>query len=197
MKKKMTSDDFIEYLLQFDSLNKQQIDLIKSLLVIKNYKEGDYFLEAGKISNEVGFILNGVFRVCYYNNKGDEITRYFVEEGNFIVDLTSYNTGISSSEYIQALTVCKIVVLNKSSMNDLSKTLIVWDKIIAKITSKALSEKVTRVSVMMPQDASERYNYFLENFPCLANRIPLQYIASYIGVTKSSLSRIRRNSNKI
>ena len=112
----MTSDDFIEYLLQFDSLNKQQIDLIKSLLVIKNYKEGDYFLEAGKISNEVGFILNGVFRVCYYNNKGDEITRYFVEEGNFIVDLTSYNTGISSSEYIQALTVCKIVVLNKSSV---------------------------------------------------------------------------------
>jgi CRP-like cAMP-binding protein len=192
----MTSKVFIDYLLQYDSLNKQQIDLINSLLVFKQYKEGDYFLKAGKISNQVGFIQDGVFRVCYYNNNGEEITRYFLQEHNFIVDINSYNTGIPSSEYIQSVTDSTVVVLSQKSMKELSKTIINWDSIIAKITAKALSEKVARISMMMPQDASERYDFFLENFPNISNRVPLQYIASYIGVTKSSLSRLRRTSVK-
>jgi CRP-like cAMP-binding protein len=192
----MTGKVFIDYLLQFDSLNKQQIDLINSLLIFKQYKEGDYFLEAGRISSQVGFILDGVFRVCYYNNNGEEITRYFLQEHNFIVDINSYNTGIPSSEYIQSVTDSTVVVLSQKSMKELSKTIINWDSIIAKITAKALSEKVARISMMMPQDASERYDFFLENFPNISNRVPLQYIASYIGVTKSSLSRLRRTSVK-
>jgi len=190
----MTSKVFIDYLLQFDSLNKQQIDLINSLLIFKQYKEGEYFLEAGRISNQVGFILDGVFRVCYYNNNGEEITRYFLQENKFIVDINSYNTGIPSSEYIQSVTDSSIVIISEKSMKELSKTIIIWDSIISKITAKALSEKVTRVSLMMPQDASERYDFFLENFPNIANRVPLHYIASYIGVTKSSLSRLRRTT---
>jgi CRP-like cAMP-binding protein len=192
----MTSKIFIDYLLQFDSLNQQQIDLINSLLIFRQCKEGDYFLEAGRISNQVGFILDGVFRVCYYNNKGDEITRYFLQENNFIVDINSYNTGIPSSEYIQSVTVSSLAILSEKSMKELSKTIIGWDSIISKITTKALSEKVAKVSMMMPQDASERYEFFLENFPTIANRVPLQYIASYIGVTKSSLSRLRRMNVK-
>lgn len=188
----MAGDILINYLLQFDTLNQQQIELIKSLLVIKQYKEGDYFLEAGKVSKEIGFIAEGVFRVCYYNNSGDEVTRYFLNEGNFMVDLNSYNSGISSTEYVQSVTNSTILILDKKAMDNLSKTIVVWDKIISKITVKALSEKVTRVSLMMPQDASERYEFFLDNFPNIANRVPLQYIASYIGVTKSSLSRLRR-----
>lgn len=192
----MTSQPFIDYLLQFDSLNKNQIDLINSLLVIKEYKEGDYFLEAGKVSNQVGFIIDGVFRVCYYNNSGDEITRYFLQETNFIVDINSYNTGIPSTEYIQSVTDSSVIILSHKSMSELSRTIVIWDKLISKITSKALSEKIARVSIMMPQDASERYDFFLDNFPNIANRVPLQYIASYIGVTKSSLSRLRRTNIK-
>lgn len=190
----MISQAFIKYLLQFESLNKQQIEIINSLLAIKQFKEADYFLEAAKVSNQVGFILEGVFRVCYYNNNGDEVTRYFLQEQNFIVDINSYNTGIPSTEYIQSVTDSTVLILSNKSMNELSKTIPIWDKLISKITAKALSEKITRVSTMMPQDASERYNFFLDYFPNIANRVPLQYIASYIGVTKSSLSRLRRTS---
>lgn len=188
----MTIDHFIKYLLQFDSLNMEQISLIQSMVVIKTYDEGDMFLKAGKVSNEVGFILNGVFRVCYYDQDGNEITRYFLDEGHFLADLNSYVTGIPSTEYVQAVTGSEVLTLSKQSMEELSRTVVVWDRIVAKITAKALSEKIARVSAMMPQEANERYAYFLEHFPRIANRVPLQYIASYIGVTKSSLSRIRR-----
>lgn len=156
----MTSKIFIDYLLQFDTLNNQQIELINSLLIFKHCKEGEYFLEAGRISNQIGFILDGVFRVCYYNNNGDEITRYFLQENNFIVDINSYNTGIPSPEYIQSVTDSTIIILSEKSMKELSKTIIGWDRIISKITSKALSEKVARISIMMPQIASDRYDFF-------------------------------------
>jgi hypothetical protein len=72
-------------------------------------------------------------------------------------------------------------------------TIIDWDKIIAKITAKGLSEKVNKISPMMAEDATERYLKFFDNFPTLANRIPLSYLASYLGITQSSLSRIRKN----
>ncbi|RYU94275.1 Crp/Fnr family transcriptional regulator [Emticicia agri] len=183
----------INYLLQFAHLNQQQIDLIKSKAVVKELKKDEYFHEAGRIPREVIFLTEGIMRVCYYNNKGDEITKYFIDENNFVADINSYNQEIPSTEYIQAITPCTYLVLSKSAMKDLSMTIIEWDAIVAKITAKGLADKVNKISPMMAEDATERYLSFLEKFPKLANRIPLSYLASYLGITQSSLSRIRKN----
>jgi len=186
-------ETLINYLLQFGHLNQQQIDLIKSKAVPKEIKKDAYYQEAGKIPREIIFLTEGIFRICYYNNKGEDITKYFIDENNFVVDINSYNQGIPSAEYAQAITYCEYIVLSKEAMNELSMTIIDWDKIIAKITAKGLSEKVNKISPMMVEDATERYLKFLNNFPTLANRIPLSYLASYLGITQSSLSRIRKN----
>lgn len=183
----------IQYLLQFGHLNQQQIDLVRSKGVLRELKKDGYYAEAGKIPREVIFLTEGIFRICYYNNKGDEITKYFIDENNFVVDINSYNQNIPSSEYAQAITDCKFVVLSKEAMKELSMTIIVWDDIINKITLKGLAEKVNKISTMMAEDATERYLNFFKKFPNLANRIPLSYLASYLGITQSSLSRIRKN----
>ncbi len=183
----------INYLLQFGHLNQQQIDLVKSKGIQKELKKDEYYAEAGKIPREVIFLTEGIFRICYYNNKGEEVTKYFIDENNFVVDINSYNQNIPSSEYAQTITDCKYIVFSKEAMQELSMTIIPWDEIINKITSKALIEKVNKISSMMPEDATERYLSFLTKFPKLANRIPLSYLASYLGITQSSLSRIRKN----
>ena len=188
----MKSESFINYCLQFGSLNPQQIELVDSHVKVRRFEMGDYFSQAGQVAREIGFITEGIFRVCYYDHEGNEITRYFLEETKFLSDVNSYAMGIPSSEYIQAVTEAEVLVLSKESMEELSATIIVWDSIVAKVTAKALAEKVVRVSHMMPQDATARYQSFLDNFPNLANRVPLQYVASYIGVTKSSFSRLRK-----
>lgn len=183
----------INYLLQFGQLNQQQIDLVTSKAVIKTIKKDAYYHEAGKIVREVIFLTEGIMRVCYYNNKGDEITKYFFDENHFIADVNSLNQAIPSVEYIQAVTDCEYIVLSRRALDELSMTIVGWDAIIGKITAKGMADKVNRISPMMADDAKERYLRFLADFPALANRIPLSYLASYLGITQSSLSRIRRN----
>jgi CRP-like cAMP-binding protein len=186
-------ENLINYLLQFGQLNKQQIDLIKSKAKLIELKKEDYFSEAGKIAQQVAFVDNGILRVCYYNNKGEEITRYFIDENNFAVDLNSFSYQISSSEYVQAVTDCKLIIFSAAALKELPVTIIAWNNIINAITAKSLIEKVNRISPMLAEDAKARYVGFLDKFPLLANRIPLSLLASYLGITQSSLSRIRKS----
>ncbi|MHA7058840.1 Crp/Fnr family transcriptional regulator [Aquimarina sp. M1] len=186
-------EELIEYTLQFGDLNQQQINLISKKATELQLLKGDYFSEAGKIPKQVGFILEGVLRVCYYNNKGEEITKYFVDENHLIVDYQHFQAKIEATEYVEAVTDCKLLVFSKQDWEDLSKTILIWDAIVNKIVQKALIEKLERRSPLVDQDATTRYLSFLEKFPKLANRIPLSYLASYLGITQSSLSRIRKN----
>lgn len=189
-------ENLINYLLQFGHLNQQQIELVKSKGVLKELKKDEYYQEAGKIPREIIFLTEGVFRICYYNKQGEDITKYFIDENHFIVDINSYNQNVPSSEYAQTITDCKFIVFSKEAMKELSMTIIGWDDIINKITSRGLAEKVNKISAMMAEDATERYRNFFTKFPTLANRIPLSYLASYLGITQSSLSRIRKNISR-
>lgn len=182
-------NEFIEYILQFGNLNKQQIDLITSKAKEIELNKDGYFAEAGKVLKQVGFIIDGILRICYYNNKGEEITKIFIEEKHLLFNLKN----APSTEYIQAATNCKLLVFSNQDWREISDTIMDWENIIQKITNKSLAQKLDRVSPLVSQDATTRYLEFMEKYPALVNRIPLSYIASYLGITQQSLSRIRKN----
>ncbi len=184
--------EFVEFILQFDNLNKQQIDLITSKVKEIRLKKDSYFSEAGKIPRQVGFVLEGVVRGCYYNNKGDEITRCFIEENNLVVDYVNFEANSTSTEYLQACTDCRILIFSKQDWEDLSHTVVGWNNITNKMVQRCLYQK-SRKGPVISQDATQRYLEFMENYPALINRVALSHIASYIGVTQQSLSRIRKN----
>ncbi|WP_298148573.1 Crp/Fnr family transcriptional regulator [Flavobacterium sp.] len=183
----------LDLLLQYSPLTIQQVELIRSKTEIRKLKAGAYFSEAGKTADEVGFVAEGIFRICYYSKDGNEVTRYFIDENNFLVDLNSYTYQIPSSEYIQAITDVELVVFKRKDLTDIANTIVGWDKITNQITTKAFLDKVNRISPMLAEDATTRYKNFLDQFPKLALRIPLSYLASYLGITQQSLSRIRKN----
>lgn len=182
-------DEFIEYILRFGNLNKQQIDFITSKGKKVELRKDDYFAEAGKVLRQVGFILDGILRICYYDNNGGEITKIFIEEKHLLYNLSN----VPSTEYIQAATDCKLLVFSNTNWKEISDTIMDWENIIQKIANKSLSQKLERVSPLVSQDATTRYLEFMEKYPTLVNRIPLSYIASYLGITQQSLSRIRKN----
>jgi len=181
--------ELINFLLQFGNLNRQQTDLITGKAAECELKKDEYLVEAGKMFNEVVFTLEGILRICYYNNKGEEITKYFIDENHLFAN--PYK-GEPITEYIQAVTDCRLIVFSQKDWNELSHTIIGWDSITHKIIQKALMEKLDRRSALVSEDATTRYLAFLEKFPTLTNRVPLVYIASYLGITQQSLSRIRK-----
>ena len=186
-------EKFIDHVLQFGHLNKNQIDFIQSKAMEIELLKDEYFWEAGKTVKQIGFLTDGVIRVFYYNNRGEEITRYFIDENLLILDGPNSEGNYTPSEYLQAVTNCKLTVFSKKDWKEISDTIIAWDKIIQKINNKQHTEKIQKRSVLVSQDAATRYKEFIENFPTLANRVPLSFIASYLGITQSSLSRIRKN----
>lgn len=181
-------DQFINYIQLFGTLNPQQIELIGSKGKVINLKKGAYFAEAGKVLKQVGFVLDGILRICYYNKEGKEITKIFIEEEHLLYNLKN----VPSTEYIQAITDCKLLVFSNQDWEEISDTIIDWKVIIQTITNKSLIQKLERVSPLVSQDAATRYFEFLSKYPGLANRIPLSYVASYLGITQQSLSRIRK-----
>ena len=185
-------ENLINYLLQFGQLNPHQIELIKSKASTKKLARDHFYFEAGKVQREVAFLTEGIIRICYYNRDGDEITKYFLDENHFVVDVNSYTLQILTVEYAQAITDCELVIISREAMQELSMTIIGWDAIINKITVKGMADKVNRISPMLAEDATERYLNLMQKFPNLAHRIPQVYLASFLGITPTSLSRIRR-----
>jgi len=182
-------NEFIKYVLQFGNLNVQQIDLIASKATEGEFPKDNYFWEATKIPKHVGFLIEGVVRVSFYDNKGEEITKYFFDENHLIKDWGNFEPSF----YIQAVTDCKFIMFSKKDWKELSETILDWDRVIDKIMTRQHTQKIEKISSMISQDATTRYLEFLKNFPNIANRIPLSYIASYLGITQSSLSRIRKS----
>lgn len=186
-------EKIIEKIHQFGTLNQQQSVLVLSRLTAIDIPKGGYFSEAGKVPNRVGFLTEGIMRVCYYDNKGNEITRCFVAHDNFIVDLNAFYNQLAASEYVEAVTDCKLVVLQREDFNEMAATIINWNDIFAKMGSSSLMRKLKTSQTMLGQEAKDRYLDFLQQYPGMANRVPLSMLASYLGITQSSLSRIRKN----
>lgn len=186
-------EEFVNYILQFGNLNKQQTDFIISKAKPLELHKEDYFVEAGKVPRLVGFLLEGVVRCCYYNNKGEEITHHFIDENNFVSDQQKFEAQMVASEYIQAVTNCKFLVFSKEDWDEIGNTIVGWDAITSLILKNCLFKTIERRSPLVSEDATTRYLSFIEHFPGLVNRIPLSHIASYMGITQQSLSRIRKN----
>ena len=186
-------EEFIEYILKFGNLNKQQIDFITEKAKTLELQKDEYFSEAGKIPKQVGFLLDGVVRFCYYNNKGEEITHSFADENNFVSDQQRFEAQVVASEYIQAVTHCRFLTFSKKDWDTIGNTIVSWDAITGLIMRNCLLKMIERRSPLVSEDATTRYLSFVENFPNLMNRVPLSYIASYLGITQQSLSRIRKN----
>ncbi|RYC51011.1 Crp/Fnr family transcriptional regulator [Flagellimonas olearia] len=188
-------EEFLDFILRFGNLNQHQIELISKKAEIIRLQKDDYFWEAGKPINYVGFTKKGILRVYYYNNQGEEITRYFIAEELLILYGANAESNYVPSEYLQAIETSELVVFSKSDWKEISETIIGWDGIVQKIVAKQQREKLERRSPLVEQDAQLRYLDFLQKFPNLVNRIPLSYIASYLGITQSTLSRVRKNMN--
>ncbi|NML65182.1 Crp/Fnr family transcriptional regulator [Hymenobacter sp. RP-2-7] len=183
-------DDFLLHCAPFTP---QQLALIASQATERHYPAGAYFSEAGRVAREIAFVLEGVFRICYFDREGTEITKYFLEAPRFMIDLPSYQYQLPATEYVQAVTPARVLVFADRDWQALGCTIVGWPGLERTLITRSLLEMVERLSALGHADAATKYTAFLRTYPHLANQVPLAYLASYLGITPQSLSRVRRN----
>jgi len=189
----VSMEELIQQLLCFGKLDHLHIELIKSKCEVVQVKKGTYFLKAGRVVSRVGYITEGILRVGYDDPKGEDTTRYFITENHFAADIKSFLLQTPSTAYFEALTDCSLLTFSVADFALLGNAIPCWNDIFSKLTAAYLAEKVRISRELLTLDAKSRYLLFLDYFPGLANRVPLSSLASFLGITRSSLSRIRKN----
>ncbi|WP_075343039.1 Crp/Fnr family transcriptional regulator [Tenacibaculum agarivorans] len=181
-----------EFIGTYQTLTKEEKDLINKNITFRKFNAKEYFLESGNRSNEIGFILSGIFRYFFYDSNGKEITAHFMIEKEFVGSATSFFEYMPSSGSLQAITDCEIIVISRQSWELFCRDIKNWENSFQKILNEVLIKKTNFQRGLLNTDAKTAYLKFLNTYPNVAQKAPLNYIASFLGITPFSLSRIRK-----
>lgn len=165
--------------------------LFEPHLRLKHFSAKTHFLEAGKTCGEVGFVNKGCFRT-YYLSEGKEINTQFVFENDFVVDYTSFLHNKPATYYIQALEDAEIVTFNLAALQQAYQASQNWERFGRIMAEEAFTITTRRVESFLFLNGEQRYLQLLETSPNVFQRIPLYHIASYLGLERESLSRLRK-----
>lgn len=157
----------------------------------ENYGKGHLLLRADKAENNIYFIKKGVVR-AYYEHEEGEITFWFGTEGQPVLSMKSYVEGLKSYENIELLEDSTMYKINIKTLRSLFETDIHIANWGRKLAEKELLKIEKRLIFRELLPAKQRYDELMKNQAELIQRIPLKLIASYLGMTPVSLSRIRK-----
>ncbi len=175
----------------FNIVNDHDLNVIVNSFKLEEIKKNEYFLEHGKESKRLSFINAGLFRIfTYYNDK--EVTQWISSKGYFITDLSSFIFNTPARWNIQALSDAKIYTISKEDYKKLVELVPAWHEIEKLFIAKCFTILEERVFTFLSMSAEERYEYFFENNKELFNQVPLQYIASMLGMSAETFSRVRK-----
>ncbi|MEN6349758.1 MAG: Crp/Fnr family transcriptional regulator [Syntrophomonas sp.] len=156
----------------------------------------DLFIKEGDIPDCIAFNVSGLLRCYYIDINGNDVTKYFCFEGSMLSYL-GLVLRKESKYYIEALEDCLLLCADYNPFENLINNSYFALKIIKTFLEQTLIYKEERESSFLLENATERYINLINAFPDIEERINLGYIASYLGVSQVSLSRIRKKLNKI
>jgi CRP-like cAMP-binding protein len=185
--------NFVNYLKLFKNIPQGDIEIIEHELSYRKVADGEVLFNEGEICREMFFICKGVLRIVKLNEKGNKMTHFFLKENQFCSILNSFNNNVAATEGIESACDAEFIVLKKQKLLGLYEKLPYLKELINGITTQALLEKIQIRNAYFNEDAATRYKNFLLRQPDIALRVSLSDIASYLGITQQSLSRIRKN----
>jgi len=181
---------FKNYLTGIISMDDDTFDLCVEFLKVKVLKKGEFFVREGNVCNHIAFIEEGLFRI-YYVKDGNEVNSCFCTENSITSSFGSFINRTSSDEYIQAIEDAVLVTLSHENLLKLYKMSPVWQSVGLLLTEKECLRLTNRASSLSFETAVEKYKNILQFQPEIIQRVSVQNIASYIGVSRETLSRIR------
>lgn len=184
--------ELLMYFNQFQALPPEAEKAITEICSMLTIKRNEDLQSIGHTCRTIYFVKRGIARIYYYKD-GVDITESFFPENTIIARVESLFTGTPSRKAIQIVEDAEIIAINATKLFQLYDTFPAIERLFRKIFESAYVETVNRIESIQFHSAEERYLALLQDTPNIVQRVPLKYIASYLGITQVSLSRIRAN----
>ncbi len=189
-----SSDSFISHLDQISTLSVHVKEAIENLYSIVEIKKNHDIQSIGQTCNTIYFVQRGAARIYYYKD-GKEVTEYFAFENDLIIRAESLFTGKPSPKAIQAISDTDFVAIPAHQLFALFDQYRDIERLFRIIVERSYVDTINRLESLQFHTAEERYQSLIKKSPEVVKQIPLKHIASYLGITQVSLSRIRANKS--
>ncbi len=188
---------FSQFLRKITDVPNDEIEKAVGIFRPMQLKKGSFFVMAGEVPDRVGFLASGILRFFYINEDGKEFTKSFCAENNVVAALSALLLNEPARYFIQALENSSLLVAPYTAYQELIAGHRCWQILDHKFTQALFIRKEKREGELLLDDAETRYLSFLAEYPELNKRLKQHYIASYLGITPVTLSRIRSKLKKI
>ncbi|SFD38777.1 Crp/Fnr family transcriptional regulator [Pseudoalteromonas denitrificans] len=159
---------------------------------LKTFTTNEHWIKAGEFCDDMCFILKGILRVYYIDRSGNEINQHFYQANEVLSPISALISDEPCQYYIQALEPCELMLANYHDLNNISIVQPQWLQLEVKLLQTVFIKNAKREAQLLLGNAEQRYKWFLKEFPELNEKLPQYHIASFLGITPVSLSRLRK-----
>lgn len=183
-----------QYIKSYFGITPDDLKNVVSLFRITSLKKGEYFVKSGRYCDKLSFVQSGLLRIFASAGEKD-VTQWISTKGYFVTDLSSLIFQTTARWNIQALTDCDLYTIDKGSYENIIKVVPNWHELEKLFIARCFLILEDRIFSHLSMSAEQRYNLLFANNPELFNQVPLQYLASMLGMTPETFSRIRSKRN--
>lgn len=170
-----------------------ELNEILSHFTKEDVPKNELLVREGQICRKLYFVEKGIGRSYYLKEDGKEVTQWFFGQGVFMSSVDSFFNRSQSYYYLEVLEDSILFSITLDRIDLLLSRYHKMETLVRLISIDMLTKVVSKLNAIQFQTARERYDYMISEFPDISYRVPLGHIASYLGMTQETLSRIRKN----
>jgi CRP-like cAMP-binding protein len=182
--------DYLNILSAYSPLSESTKSQLEPYISVKNLNKDELLLKHGDVCKHIYYVNKGFIRIFYFKD-GKEVTEWLTNDKHFFFSITSYFENTPSHLIIEAIEDSEIIQLSKAGLEKLRKVNLEIANLMIEWISSSLVLSQSRMDSIQFETAKQRYDSLLKMQPEILHRAPLQHIASFLGITQETLSRIR------
>lgn len=185
-------DKLLQYIRSGQEITPEEIETVKTCFEPVKFSRNTVIEEAGKVPNYLYYIVSGYLRLFYMDQNGNQVTTHINCPPGFFTSYTNFINKTRSDDFVECITDCELLRISKANLDHLVAHSRMMKDFSILVFQQSIAYNENRSRELSALSAEQRYLKLLKEFPDIIQHVPIQYIASFLGMKPESLSRIRR-----